>query len=383
MWMKPGIWAATLAAVSLSAAVSADTQSPESAEFERFQQQLGSEFAEYERQQQALFDEFVEQWRLAQQAYKKELEAVWGEAELSDNKRYVSYSEDLRQKTVVDYQHNTVSVEVQGQLDEVTLIQRVEARVAELATTPVRQAVADDPVVRRLPEKLLQPLKVNADDTLLAPATENLSVDKAIPPKIKKTATTTSVTVKLPETAALNRVARVLPTVESYAQRHGLSVPLMLAIIHTESSFNPMARSHIPAFGLMQIVPTSAGRDVSEYLYGKQQLFTPAYLFEAERNIEAGSVYYYLLSRRYFGGVKNDGVRQWLAIAAYNTGPGNVARTFGHNYSLAQATSVANTMSAAEVHRHLMTYLPAQETKDYLTKISTRQSYYQQLLEKL
>ncbi|MCU7555389.1 transglycosylase SLT domain-containing protein [Alteromonas sp. ASW11-19] len=382
--MKPRIWAATLAVVSYVATAPANArQQPEDAEFERFQQQLSSEFAEYERQQKAMYDEFVEEWQRAQQAYKKELSAIWGEAELSDSKRYVSYSQDLRQKTVVDYQQNTVSIEVQGQLDEVDLLQRIEARLAELATTPVQQAVKEDPIVQRLPESLHLSGGTNTDATLLDPDTEVLSIVRDVTPSIKATPTTTSMTVTLPSVAAQKRVTRVLPTVKSYAQKHGLSVPLMLAIIHTESSFNPMARSHIPAFGLMQIVPTTAGRDVSEYLYGEQQLFSPAYLFEAERNIEAGSVYFYLLSRRYFGGVKNDGVRQWLAIAAYNTGPGNVARTFGHGFSLAQATHVANTMSSAEVHRHLMSSLPAQETKDYLTKISERQSYYQQLLETL
>src|SRR5690606_39594272 len=112
--------------------------------------------------------------------------------------------------------------------------------------------------------------------------------------------------------------------------------------IYTESSFNPLARSHIPAFGLMQIVPTSAGKDISQELYGSPRLLTPDYLYDPEKNIEAGSVYLYLLLNRYFRQVADTESRFYMAVSASNTGPGNVARVMSHTHTVPADTRVAD-----------------------------------------
>ncbi len=71
-----------------------------------------------------------------------------------------------------------------------------------------------------------------------------------------------------------------------------MEYPLALAIIHIKSSFNPMAVSYIPAYGLMQIVPQTAGRDVTKNLFGKPMILTPSYLFNKKNNINIGTGYF-------------------------------------------------------------------------------------------
>lgn len=384
---KPSIWTATLilsgSLLPAATAMPLQDTAAEAAEFARFQQQQQTEFEQFEQQHWQQFEQFVEQWRQAEQAYKHQLSKTWQQPQLSDRTRYVQYSSDQRERTVVDYQHNTITLEVQGQVDKPQMVERIRQRLQQLQRTTVTDAVRSDPVIQQLPETVKQQLQVTDATPLLEPNTDPAAVAEPAAENSTSSASTSKITVKLPDSSADARVKRVLPSVRVYAQKHGLSVPLVLAIIHTESSFNPMARSHIPAFGLMQIVPTSAGRDISDYLYGKQQLFSPGYLFDPDNNIEAGSVYYYLLNRRYFKQVRNDEVRELLSIAAYNTGPGNVANTFGRDYSLQQASAAANRMDQQQAYQHLMTHLPAQETKDYLQKILRRQTHYQQLMETL
>jgi len=65
--------------------------------------------------------------------------------------------------------------------------------------------------------------------------------------------------------------------VDKYAQIYNISPELIYAIIHTESYFNPMATSPAPAYGLMQIMPTNAGKDAAKVLYGTPILFLPAF----------------------------------------------------------------------------------------------------------
>lgn len=91
------------------------------------------------------------------------------------------------------------------------------------------------------------------------------------------------------------------------ARRHGVSFPLLKAIIKAESDFDPQAVSKKGAMGLMQIMPENFK------LLGLEDPFDPT------QNINAGARYFRQLYER-FGG------KLALTLAAYNAGPSVVDR---------------------------------------------------------
>lgn len=93
------------------------------------------------------------------------------------------------------------------------------------------------------------------------------------------------------------------------ANRHGLDFGLVKAVIHTESGFDPWAKSGPGAQGLMQLMPATAAQ------WRVQNVWDP------RENIEAGSKHLRHLMKRYNS--------LELALAAYNAGPGNVDRYNG------------------------------------------------------
>ncbi|MCL4151092.1 UNVERIFIED_CONTAM: hypothetical protein GTU68_031876 [Idotea baltica] len=93
------------------------------------------------------------------------------------------------------------------------------------------------------------------------------------------------------------------------AVKHNVSASLVKAVIAKESCFNPKARSHVGAIGLMQLMPATA-----KWLKVKQPQ-------NPDQNLAAGVRYLAQLKKR-FG--SNE-----LALAAYNAGPGNVDRYNG------------------------------------------------------
>jgi membrane-bound lytic murein transglycosylase C len=161
---------------------------------------------------------------------------------------------------------------------------------------------------------------------------------------------------------------RYRASVEKYAAQYNVSPTLVLAIMRTESNFNPFAVSNAPAYGLMQLVPTSGGREAYKRVQGADQTPTAEYLFDPEHSIELGSAYLGILSNTEFKAVDNPVSRAYCVIAASNTGPRNVTRTFANDRK--EALDDINHLPAPALFDRLRTGLPQEETRTYVVKVT-------------
>ena len=152
------------------------------------------------------------------------------------------------------------------------------------------------------------------------------------------------------------------------ASQYKVSQSLVFAIIRTESNFNPFAVSSAPAYGLMQLVPTSGGREATRRARGRDGIPTKDELFDADNNIELGTAYLSVLSHKQLESIGNPISREYCVISAYNTGPGNVLRTFNRG-SQSDAVNEINRLEPPAVYQKLRSSLPYAETRDYLQKV--------------
>ncbi len=172
------------------------------------------------------------------------------------------------------------------------------------------------------------------------------------------------------------RAKRFRPLVEKFAGKYKILPSLIYALMETESSFNPRARSAVPAYGLMQLVPRSGARDAYRYVHKEDRLLPGSYLYDPKNNVELGCAFMHILSNRYLKKIDHPLSRMFCAIAAYNTGAGNVARAFTNTRSVRQAAPVINSMSPDEVYARLRTDLPYEETRNYIKKVTDRMPQY-------
>lgn len=104
-----------------------------------------------------------------------------------------------------------------------------------------------------------------------------------------------------------SRAAKFQGLIEEHAVANSVSPALVHAVIQAESAFNPRARSHKGAMGLMQLMPSTAAE------LGVVDPYDP------RENIRAGVAYLKKLLVKYRDNTT-------LALAAYNAGPAAVAR---------------------------------------------------------
>ena len=79
-----------------------------------------------------------------------------------------------------------------------------------------------------------------------------------------------------------------------------------MAITETVASFYPKATSHIPAYGLMQLVPSSGARDAYNYVYKEDIVLKKRYLYKPKNNIELGCAYLGKIRNNWFNGIRDN-----------------------------------------------------------------------------
>lgn len=163
--------------------------------------------------------------------------------------------------------------------------------------------------------------------------------------------------------------------VRKYSERFRIEQPLIFAVIEQESAFNPEAVSSAPAYGLMQLVPTSGGVHAYSFVYGVEKVPTKSYLFDPERNIELGTAYLRILYNM-FDRVNDLDCRRLCVIAGYNTGAGNVSRAFIGSTRLSNAYDEINKFSYRQLYRHLTHHLNTAEARNYVKGVTKRREKY-------
>lgn len=372
-------------------------------EFEHYLQVQQSGFDAYKEQLERDFQTYQQTVQEEFERYQARIQTVWGDQQVGSGTVLVDYSENLKTRSIIDYQNATLTIEVvEPELQEGTapdnLGSRIRTALLDTVTATTAGVFGDDALNQSIERRLaaqtehretaqLENRPVVADVLTGSDKPQPRQVEIAVVNAVRAGYTSQrparqpgmqvySISIPLNPANISNKAEQFRPLVQKYAAQEKLQPALVLAIMHSESSFNPLARSHVPAYGLMQIVPTSAGKDASEKVYGRQRLLTPSYLYNTENNIKMGCAYLGILYYRYLVSIQNPESRLYCTISAYNTGAGNVARAFTNGRNINQAAQIINKQPPTEIYRRLVSYLPYQETRNYIKKVVPRYQAY-------
>ncbi|MEH4659656.1 membrane-bound lytic murein transglycosylase MltC [Phytobacter diazotrophicus] len=309
------------------------------------------------------------------------IENLWGFSEvlIAGPKDYVKYTDQYQTRSHINFDEGTITVETISGTDPTAHLRQAIIKTLLMGDDPGSidlYSDADDIQISKEPflygqvvDNTGQPIRwmgraTSFADYLLKTRLQKRSVGLKI---------IYSVTFNLVPNHLDKRAHKYVGMVHQAARRYGVDESLILAIMQTESSFNPYAVSRSDALGLMQVVQHSAGRDVFR-AQGKSGTPSRSYLFDPESNIDTGTAYLAMLNNVYLSGITNPTSRRYAVITAYNGGAGSVLRVFSSDK--VQAANIINTMAPGDVYSTLTTRHPSAESRNYLYKVNTAQKSY-------
>ncbi len=414
-----------LASSLISGSVYAQCQTKEECEelkeYEAFLKQYQQEVDQFQKTQLEEWQSYMEQTRKEFDNYVASVQQVWGDqTKISDKKNWVEYSDDLSRQVQVDYENNQIIIKDLTGLSQSDFQKQLQSEIGRLLKQTKKTANKDNPLKKNLnkiaspnekaivshidkifnkhadeepevlsevkeltgeanvekqAEKLAEMASIESQQVSIIQKPSEWMFASALPGSLLLAKGTTQkkamvAKINLSEKWTTLRAKKYQAYVDAFSKEWDIEPKLIYSIMYNESSFNPVAISPIPAYGLMQVVPESAGMDVAQRHFSSEVVFSPDFLFEPKNNIAIGVGYLNLLDARYFRKIENPINRMYCVIAAYNTGPGNVARALTNTKKLNLAVAAANKMSADEVYSRLINDLPYDETKNYLRKVA-------------
>ncbi|MFO0705605.1 MAG: murein transglycosylase domain-containing protein [Nitrospira sp.] len=305
---------------------------------------------------------------------------TWGEKEVKvpEQKKYVKYTQNYMSRAIVDFDSGTIMVET---LDDkspkdslktalvTTLLTPDDPRSVDLFSDKAVTLTSDKPpyLLGLVVDQQGQPIKTPAQaDAFATSAIESTAKTRTVEQNgASKQALFAE--IKMVANFSNRQAEKYRATVTRFADQFKVSPSLVFAVIRTESNFNPFAVSSAPAYGLMQLVPSSGGREAFRKAKGKDSIPSREYLFDPDNNIELGSAYLSVLSYNLLEQIDNRISREYCVISAYNTGPRNVFKAFAQDQT--SAINHINSLEPPAVYDRLRAHLPYQETRDYLVKV--------------
>ena len=217
-----------------------------------------------------------------------------GNSELPEKKKYVKYTNDYQARTIVDFEKGTVRVETLTTEQPLNTLKQAVATTLLTTADPTKTDIfsSDAPNTEGVP--FLYPQVIDHDGKLVqyswrAERYSNYLVSNKLKKSTSNGKTVYAVEFNLVAQHEHLRQEKYSQYVIAAAQRYNLSPALIYGIIETESSFNPYAVSPANAYGLMQVVPATAGRDVYNLVKKKSGEPTKEVLFSPANNIDIGS----------------------------------------------------------------------------------------------
>jgi membrane-bound lytic murein transglycosylase C len=296
---------------------------------------------------------------------EKKIQKVWDRIEKSTRFDYVTYTDDAKGRTKINFKKGIITIEV--------------------IEDEKREDFNKDTMKHTLTSQLDTALKARDGNNIpfLGTQVSQSAVDKG-QQQVKRTTYNANdgrkkikytMIVFLKDDHLSRRARQYSKLVLHFANKYNLDPAMILAIMEAESCFNPYADNGL-AYGLMQVVPKYGGKVGSKKAYGKEIMLPPHKLKKPEINVEVGCALlwtYYNYKGNFKSYYKKKDKQDLMCIAAYNCGAGRIAKWVKNNPAVLNNTY--------ETFWQKLHKLVPPETKGYIKKVPKKRTKYKALVK--
>lgn len=308
----------------------------------------------------------------------------WGDDEFlqAGKHRYVKYFDGYRTRAHIDFDNGKIYVSTVAQYaPEATLKKAIKETLLMPADPSQVDLFSDKSIPLNGKPFLLGQVKDQDNQDIQWPWRAGRFADYLVENKLKmkplKRGNAYFVEIDMVSDHLEQREYQYADIIKRASKQYGISEDLIYAVVKTESSFNPFAVSHAGAYGLMQVIPKTAGVDVFKLVKNKPGIPTKDYLFDPANNIDTGTAYLHILQTRYLRDVRNPTTKHYSMISAYNSGTGGVLSTFDSDRQ--RAMDKLNQLQPNQAYWALTNKHPKLEARRYLEKVLNYQKEFQSL----
>ncbi|MBN2789401.1 MAG: transglycosylase SLT domain-containing protein [Candidatus Delongbacteria bacterium] len=332
-------------------------------DLEKYKKMASEDVGKWKQERDAELDAYklrVEKERKEWKEYVNKVRGQWGEYTGSTPKAWAEYSNDLKALSVVDFENNYVEIativdtddkakseaQIQKRFEEL-LAAKEEGTQRKLLQGQIKFEQDANYVKPKKKVEFKEPITSvpKKEEKVVTEENQKEFVKKTVEKKLKKEVilgddgrarTKYTVTLEMVPNSIQIRAKKYMDLIEKYSKKNDLDPALVMALIHTESAFNPKAFSRRPdgtpmACGLMQIIPSQAGRDAHKALFGKDKIVEPEYLFNPENNLAMGTWYVKWLNnwwnrieKKKHGKASSVIKNEYYTVSSYNQGMGTI-----------------------------------------------------------
>jgi membrane-bound lytic murein transglycosylase C len=308
--------------------------------------------------------------------YSKIVGQKWGKDNIlfSDKTKNIYYSKDLKERKSIDFKNEKLIIEIIS--DKKPSIQEFDKKIENLHNQKLEDTAKQDLMLNGINIKLTK--KENNINQKIIPKQK---IDKkSIKNKnLSNGENVYYIEIPLVKNSLQKLASLQIDNITKYSQKYNINIAYIMAIIHTESYFKPLSSSRVGALGLMQLVPTTGGRDAYNFLTGKDEIPSNEYLLNSENNIKLGTIYIKIIQERYLRGLKNKEKLYMATSTSYNAGIGTLKKSFKKEF-----IKNINEISKDKLYTHLTDkrYF-IKEARNYVKKVKERTIFWKKELKKL
>ena len=352
-------------------------------ELEKYKQEKNNDKNKWKQERDAeldLYKERVQKERKAWQEYVNDVKSKWGEYVDSKPKAWAEYGANQNSLSIIDYENNLASLEV--------LIDGDDDGEAEKLFTKRFEDIMN---ARENESVILEKQFKNSNGEWINKKNSKRYINKRFESKKYKkevivggdgrVRTKYKVSLDMVPNSMKIRAEKYMHLVKKYSKQYDVDPALVLALIHTESAFNPKAFSRRPdgtpmACGLMQIIPSQAGRDAHRALYGSDKIVKPEFLYNPDNNIKMGVWYVKWLKKwwakrdKKYGNSSSPIQNDYYTISSYNQGMGTILKKAYKKHDLSKKSD-QETFRILNSERSI-----SKEGRDYIERVVKRRKLY-------